>query len=416
MIAAILSTGTELTRGELANTNATWLAAELSQLGVTVTAIDTVDDNRERISQSFHRLTSNHDLVVCTGGLGPTTDDVTAESLAAAANVELQFHDPSLQAITARLARAGRKLTESNAKQARVPAGCTVLPNHHGTAPGFRMKLNRANVYCLPGVPAEMKPMFSSFIVPAILDALQSTLAQVVVRTFGVAESAVNDALSGIAATHGVTLGYRVHFPELAVKVLAVGLSETEAAERAARAAEAVCAKLGDRVVYGQNDVTIAGVLCQKLRENGLRLGIAESCTGGLASAILTEQPGVSDVFSGAIVAYTNEVKATALGVPAELIKSEGAVSKPVALAMAEGARRAFRCEVGLSITGVAGPTGATAEKPLGTVHFAVAGPNFVRHHHRVINWERARFQRMAAFVALNWMRCLLYDQNAEPP
>lgn len=416
MIAAILSTGTELTRGELVNTNASWIASELTHLNVSVTAIYTVDDNAERIVEAFRHLTATHDIIVCTGGLGPTTDDVTAEALARAAAVRLETHQPSLLAINARLVKLGRSLTPTNAKQAQVPMGCTVLRNDHGTAPGFSLNLNRATVFCLPGVPMEMKKMFGSSVAPVILGSQQKSQVQIVIRTFGMAESTVNDALEAIEATHGVTLGYRVHFPELAVKVIAAAASTSEANAVAERAADAVCAKLGQGVVYGRGGTTLPFVLAQMLRERGLRFGIAESCTGGLVSALLTEQSGASDVFAGAVVAYSNEVKREVLGVPAALIDEHGAVSAPVALAMAESARRVIGCDLGLAITGIAGPTGASSEKPLGTVHFAVFGPDLLRHHHRVLLWDRTRFQRMAAFVGLNWIRLLLLNPLADPP
>jgi nicotinamide-nucleotide amidase len=415
MLAAILSTGTELTRGELVNTNATWIASELTLLDASVTAIDTVDDDPQRIAGAFQRLAAGHDIVVCTGGLGPTTDDVTAGALALAAGVELETHEPSLLAIEARLAHLGRPVTASNAKQADVPIGCTVLPNHFGTAPGFSLKLNRATVYCLPGVPSEMKAMFASSVVPEILKSRGNYVVQVVIRTLGMAESAVNDALSGVEAKYGVTLGYRVHFPELAVKVVAAGASQSRASDVAQKAAGAVCELLGDAVVFGRDSANLPSILCQILRDQGLRLGIAESCTGGLVSALITEQPGVSDVFAGSIVAYSNDVKRELLGVAPELIDEYGAVSEPTALAMAEGVRRAIQCDMGLAITGIAGPTGATADKPLGTVHIAVSGPNILRHHHRVLRWDRPRVQRLAAFLALNWIRRLLFDPNAEP-
>ena len=415
MIAAIVSTGTELTRGELENTNSSWIAAELTQLDVSVATILTVGDDRERISGAFRELAARHDLIVCTGGLGPTTDDVTAEGLALAANVPLQTHEPSLMAIKARLARAGRALTESNARQARVPAGSEVLPNPKGTAPGFSLKLARAEVCCLPGVPFEMKAMFAASVVPRLLASARRACSQIVIRTFGMAESAVNDALSEVEAKHPVTLGYRVHFPELAVKVVALADTQKDATVVAAMAADDVCAILGERVVYGRNDATLPAVLGQMLRERGLRLGLAESCTGGLASALLAEQPGISDVLAGAVVAYSNEVKRELLGVPGDLIDEHGAVSEPVAIAMAKGVRRVIGSDFGLGITGIAGPTGGSAEKPVGTVHFAIAGPDFVRHHRRVFVWDRIRIQRISAYFVLNWLRCLLLDPQAEP-
>jgi nicotinamide-nucleotide amidase len=416
MIAAILSTGTELTRGELLNSNATWLAAELVQLGVEVTTIVTVDDDVERITDAFRRLSVTSDLVVCTGGLGPTTDDLTAESLARACNVELTMHEPSLQAIADRLKRFGRELTQSNAKQALLPRGCRALPNANGTAPGFAVRLNRAHVFCMPGVPSEMRPMFEQEIAPELAGAKKDPLVQIVLRTLGMAESSVNDALQDVAERYGVTLGYRVHFPELAVKIVARRGTPGEAQQAAEAASREVHGRLGTRVVYGQADDTLPEVLRRALLTRGHRMGLAESCTGGQASALVTSVPGASNVFSGAIVAYANEVKQAVLGVPTETLESHGAVSEATAIAMAEGVRRALRCDWGISITGIAGPGGETPEKPVGTVHFAATGPGLVRHQHRIIRSERSRVQRMAAYLALNWLRCLLEDPQAELP
>jgi nicotinamide-nucleotide amidase len=415
MRAAVLCTGTELTRGELVNTNATWLAAELTQLDYCVTAIHTIDDNLERIAEALNSLAAHHDIVVCTGGLGPTTDDVTAEAAALASGMQLQTDEPSLDAIRARLANFGRALSPSQAKQASIPAGYRVIANHHGTAPGFAGRLKRAVAYFLPGVPAEMKPMFLDGVVPDLIGSIRSAQVQIVLRTFGMAEGAVNDALSGIAEQFGVTLGYRAHLPELSVKVQTFGQTRDDASGRAGRAAAEIRRRLGERVVFSDTDTPLPAVVAKLMRERGLTFGVAESCTGGLTSALATEQPGVSDVFVGAVVAYDNRVKESVLGVPAEALSCHGAVSEPVARAMAQGARRVLGCDWALAITGIAGPAGATVDKPVGTVHFAVATPHEVRHHVQVVRGDRLRVQRVSAFVGLNWVRCLLGDPDADP-
>lgn len=415
MRAAVLCTGTELTRGELVNTNATWLAAELTQLDYSVTAIHTVDDNTERIAEALSSLAEHHDVVVCTGGLGPTTDDLTAEAAALASGVQLQTDQPSLRAIQERLARLGRDFSPSQAKQASMPAGCRVIANHHGTAPGFAIRLKRAAVYCLPGVPAEMKSMFLGAVASELVDHTRPAQVQIVLRTFGMAEAAVNDALCGIAQEYGVTLGYRAHLPELSVKVQASGQTRDNASDRAGHAAAEIRRRLGKRVIFSETDAPLPAVVAQQMRERGLTFGLAESCTGGLTSALLTKQPGVSDVFVGAVVAYDNRVKQAALGVLPELLAQHGAVSEPVARAMAQGARRVLGCDWALAITGIAGPTGATVDKPVGTVHFAVATPDTLRHHARVVGGDRLRVQHVSAFVGLNWVRCLLSDPEADP-
>lgn len=413
MIAAILSTGTELTRGELNNTNSTWIAEELTLVGIEVATILTVDDNTERIAEAFEALSHKHDCVICTGGLGPTTDDVTAAALAQACRVELECDEVSLLAIEARLQRLGRAMTPSNARQAQLPKGSMRIPNANGTAPGFSIALNGSLVFCLPGVPDEMKPMFSESVLVELQEKRERCVAQVVLRTLGLAESAVNDSLAGIAEEFGVTLGYRVHFPELAVKVISRGASQDAALAVANCAADRVLARLGSQAVFGRGNATLPEVVATRLRSQGLKLAVAESCTGGQVCSLLTGVAGVSDVFMGGVVAYANDVKRAVLGVPAETLQRHGAVSPETAVAMAEGVRSRLCADFGLAITGIAGPTGGTKEKPLGTVHFAVVGPGLSRHQHRLFLWDRSRIQRASTYLVLNWLRCLLDDPEA---
>lgn len=413
MIAAILSTGTELTRGELTNTNSTWIAEELTLVGIEVATILTVDDNTERIAAAFETLSVKHDCVICTGGLGPTTDDVTAAALAQACHVELDCDEVSLRAIEARLLRLGRAMTPSNARQAHLPKGSARIPNAHGTAPGFSISLNGTRVFCLPGVPDEMKPMFSESVLVELQQRRERSVAQVVLRTLGLAESAVNDSLAGIAEEFGVTLGYRVHFPELAVKVIARAGSQDAALAVANRAADRVLARLGSQAVFGRGNETLPEVVAARLRSKGQKLAVAESCTGGQVCSLLTSVAGVSDVFMGGVVAYANEVKHGVLGVPVETLQQHGAVSPQTALAMAEGVRTRLSADYGLAITGIAGPTGGTIDKPLGTVHFAAVGPGLRCHQHRLFRWDRNRIQRASTYLVLNWLRCLLDDPAA---
>ena len=406
-VAAILCIGTELTRGELQNSNATWLAEALTAIGFEVLAIDCVDDERSRIEGALGRLSVNHDVVVCTGGLGPTTDDITTECAAHLAGVGLQRDEPSLEAIRERLARFGRQMAASNAKQADFPIGSRILPNPNGTAPGFELKLNRALAYFMPGVPFEMKAMFESFVEPVITPLVGDRQFQVLLRTYGLPESEVNDRLAGIEAEYDVLIGYRATMPEIEVKVLARAPSLEGARERAERGAAAVRERLGHEVIFGQGKARFPEAVCQLLLEQSKTLALAESCTGGLVSELLTAHSGASAVFRGGAVTYANDAKIALLGVPAVLLARFGAVSAEVARAMAEGARAAFNSDLALSLTGIAGPTGGSSEKPVGLVHFAVASDSGVSDRRVVFTGNREQVRRRAAFAGLSLVRAV---------
>jgi nicotinamide-nucleotide amidase len=406
--AAILCIGTELTRGEIVNTNASWLAERLTELGFEVTAVDVVDDDRGRIQAALVRLGADHDLLVCTGGLGPTTDDITSECAAAVLGVPLVRDGASLDSIRQRMERFGRTMAASNEKQADFPEGAGVLPNRRGTAPGFSVTLGRALAFFLPGVPHEMKVMLNEHVAPAAAPLVSGAIHQIRIKTFGMTESGVNDRLAGIEAAHDVVLAYRAHFPEIEVKVLARSGQRAEAERRARSAADAVVARLGPDTVYAEGEVGFAQALGALLEERGLSLGGAESCTGGMASELLTEQSGSSAWFCGAIVSYANSAKSALLGVSEGLLAEHGAVSEPVARGMAEGARRALGADIAFGITGVAGPTGGTPDKPNGLVHFAVASSAGTEHRQVIFPGTRAQVRRLASFAALALVRKVL--------
>jgi nicotinamide-nucleotide amidase len=404
MTAAVLSTGTELTRGELVNTNATWLADALTSLGFDVTALDTVGDDAARLTAALTRLGAEHDLVVCTGGLGPTTDDLTNATVAALLGVPLERDEASLEAIRARFARFKRTFTPSNAKQADFPRGATILPNAWGTAPGFAVRIGRALACFLPGVPSEMEAIFKAHVTPLLEPLPHAFRHQVRLRTFGLMESEVNDRLAGIEANYGVLLGYRATLPEIEVKVLAEGTDRDDAERRSRAAADEVRARLGT-AVYGEGTTTLPAVLLDFLRERGLTLALAESCTGGLASKLLTDVPGASSVFLGGAVVYHNDAKSELLGVDARLVAEHGAVSREVAVAMAEGVRARLNSSIGLAFTGVAGPDGGTPTKPVGLVHVALARAEGVRHFERVFPGTREHVRRRAVFAGFSLIR-----------
>jgi nicotinamide-nucleotide amidase len=404
MTSAVLSIGTELTRGEIANTNATWLCEELTLIGHEVTEGAVIPDDRADIRSTLTRLAAGHSVIVSTGGLGPTTDDITSECVASVLGVPLERHAASLEVIRARMAKFGRAVTTSNAKQADFPRGATILPNPNGTAPGFAVDIGKCRAFFMPGVPSEMKPMFANHVAPDLRTLVIGGSYQVRLRTFGMPESAVNDRLAGIEERHGVVIGYRAHFPEIEVKVLARAATPAEAKRVSIAAAEEAKSRLGD-VVYGEGGVDFAESVGALFRERSLTLAVAESCTGGLVARLVTDHPGASEFFRGGIVAYDDSVKTAVLGVPPALVTSRGAVSMEVARAMAEGTRRALGVDVALAVTGLAGPGGATASKAVGDVHLAVATAEGTTDRQLSFPGSRSQVRLLASYAGLSLVR-----------
>jgi nicotinamide-nucleotide amidase len=406
MTCAVLSIGTELTRGELVNSNASWLAAELTAIGFEVIEHAVVDDDRGRIVEAVERLAKRTRVLVTTGGLGPTTDDVTTEAVAGSLGVRLARDDASLDAIRRRLEKFGRTMSATNAKQADFPEGADILPNPVGTAPGFGVRVGECVAYFLPGVPREMKKMFEEQVVPRIRALAPNNLYQSHLRTFGLPESIVGEKLAGVEeAFPGTTIGYRAHFPEIEVKVLARAPSHSAARDLCERATAEVRARLG-AYVFGDSEDTFAGVVGRALRARGWTLAIAESCTGGLVGHMLTREPGASDFLLLDAVTYANSAKSRILGVDEETIRWHGAVSSEVAAAMAEGARRVSGSDLALALTGVAGPSGGSEEKPVGTVYVALTRPDGTTDvRHRVFVGDRSQIQTLATYAGLQMVR-----------
>jgi nicotinamide-nucleotide amidase len=422
MTCVVLSLGTELTRGELVNSNAPWLAAELTALGFDVVEHTVVGDDRGHIVAALQRLAPRARVLVATGGLGPTTDDLTTEAVAQALGVALVRDAASFDHIRRRIERFGRTMSPSNAKQADFPEGADILPNPAGTAPGFGVRIGECVAYFLPGVPDEMKRMFEEQVAPRIRALAPNNLYQSRLRTFGLPESVVGEKLDGIeAAFPGTTIGYRAHFPEIEVKVLARAASHAAARTLCERTTTEVRARLGTHV-FGETDDTFAGVVGRALRARGWTLAIAESCTGGLVGHMLTREPGASDFLLLDAVTYANSAKSRILGVDEETIRWHGAVSSEVAAAMAIGAKRVSGADVALSLTGVAGPSGGSEQKPVGTVYFALARPDGTTEvKHRLLGGDRPRIQTLAAYVGLQLVRdlCtvrLVADRPSEAP
>lgn len=413
MKAAVLSIGTELTRGEITNTNASWLCEQLTSLGGTVQHVLTTDDDPGRIRQALRDLATSAQVIVCTGGLGPTTDDLTAQSVAQLLGVPLATDPASLERIRQMVERRGRQLTPSNAKQADLPRGSRVLTNEHGSAPGFAIHLApHCEAYFLPGVPREMRGIFADHVAGELrgkLGKLRSHQEQL--RVYGLPESSINDALGGVEEEFRVTVGYRAHFPEVLVKALAFRDTDEEARAASSAAAAEIRRRLGTEV-YACGQESLVSVVANLLHARGWTLALAESCTGGLVAQMVTKEPA-SHYFRGGVVCYDNDVKSSLLGVSRETLETHGAVSRDTVEEMAAGARKILTADVSLAISGIAGPTGGTETKPVGLVHFAVSTPLRVEACQQVFAGDRGQVQVRAAFTGLDLLRRLLLSLPA---
>lgn len=370
MNAEIISVGTELLLGHTVNTDTAYVARELAPLGVNLLYSCTVGDNPERLNAALEAAFARSDLVVTTGGLGPTGDDLTKETIAAAAGKKLVLHQESMDRIIDYF--KGRVLGETQEKQAMLPEGCTVFPNDCGTAPGcgFTTETGKT-VIMLPGPPSELVPMLKNYAVPYLAKDGGASIVSRMVRVFGLGEGYVAEQITDLTDGVNPTAATYAKDGEMFVRVTARAATEAEAAALC----EPMVAELKKRLgafIYGVDVESLEEVAVKELAKRGLHLACAESCTGGLLSSRITDIPGASEVFHMGAVTYANEIKTLLLGVPEETLRQYGAVSEQTARAMAEGVRRKSGSELGVGITGIAGPDGGTPEKPVGLVYIAL--------------------------------------------
>jgi len=404
MQAFILSVGDEVVTGQIADTNAAWLSQRLLGLGVVVLGHAAVRDVEAEIIAAVRRAAERSDLVLMTGGLGPTHDDLTREAVAAAAGTPLINDPASLEHIREIFAARGLEMPASNAKQATFPQGGDVIFNPGGTAAGFRVTVGRASVFVLPGVPSEMRAMFDGGILP-LLPETHTAIVVRMLKCFGMSESMIAERLGRILDLYGnPRVAFLPSAGTITVKFTATTATRAEATAllepMVGRAAEA----LGE-VVFGEDDATLQSAVARLLKASGKTLAVAESCTGGLVCHWLTEVPGISEHLLEGAVTYSNAAKTRRLGVPPALFDTVGAVSEEVARAMAEGMREQSGADLGLGITGIAGPSGGSPEKPVGTVHIALATPERTVHQKWSLVGTRTLIQFRAAKYALNLIR-----------
>ncbi len=380
LVAEILAIGDELIHGAALDTNSKQIAAELERVGAVVRRFTVTSDDPAELRQALADACGRADVVVATGGLGPTLDDRTRDVAAELLGGPLVFDAASWQQVEVWLRSRGRPVPDSNRRQAMLPPGATAIVNGTGTAPGFDVRLGRARVFALPGVPREMLPMLRDHVLPAVaaMPGLTPT-AHAWLRVLGPSEAALGERIEPfMVAGREPTVGITASGGLLTVRVVATAASAAGAAAACEATAAELRPLLGDWL-FAEGECELPQLVVQRLRQRGDTLALAESCTGGLVAARLTDVPGASDVLRGAVVAYANDAKQQLLGVPATLLAEHGAVSDAVAAAMAEGARARFQAAVGVATTGIAGPGGGTGKKPVGTVCFALARADATR-------------------------------------
>ncbi len=425
MKAEVLAVGTELLLGDVINTNAAEISRALAEIGVGVYHQSVVGDNEERLAGAFETGLARSDLLVVCGGLGPTEDDLTRETLARVTGCDLKRNEAwaeHLREIFAKR-RWGKgpnyELPENNLRQTMVPDGATLLENTRGTAPGIYLRYNNTEVFLLPGPPHEMRGLLEHEVIPRLSGLLSEcspegrppVLQSRVLRIIGLGESRVAELLRDVLAGQtNPTIAPLAQPGEVHLRITASGRSKTDTAPLIDKTANEIRAVLGS-AVYGEDDAGLEQVVGEELKSRGLSCSTAESCTGGLVAHRLTNVPGSSAYFVGGAVAYSNQLKTSVLGVDAELIGRDGAVSESVARSMAEGARNKFGSDVAVAITGIAGPTGGSEEKPVGLTYIAVADVAATVCREYRFHGERSLVKARAAQAALALLRTQLLER-----
>ncbi|MAE61053.1 MAG: competence/damage-inducible protein A [Planctomycetaceae bacterium] len=406
MKAVILSIGDELALGQTVDTNAAYLSAQLAQLGITIAYHLTVPDVRHDVHRAFAEAADRADLIIATGGLGPTDDDLTRDGLADALNTTLALDADALAEIDRFFAERDRTMIERNKVQAMCPVGADLIPNNRGTAPGIHAMLKGAEIWVMPGVPREMVGMFDDHIKPTLVGEVAHVILTRKINTFGMGESDLAHELGDLAARdRNPLVGTTVAQGVVSVRIRSEFPTQAQAQQELDATTQQLESLLGD-LVFGRETDTLADAVAAQLTSLNQSVATAESCTGGLVAKQLTDIDGASNYFRAGWVTYANESKTHQLDVPAELITQHGAVSEQVAQSMARHAQQKSNADYALALTGIAGPTGATTDKPVGLVFIALAQRDLdtaVSRH--VFPGDRAVVRQRAANTALNLLR-----------
>jgi nicotinamide-nucleotide amidase len=412
MVAEIISVGTELLLGSTVDSDSAYLGRTLAALGIDLYFKQTVGDNLDRAVVALQLAASRAELIVTCGGLGPTEDDLTKEAVARALDDELVLDPVSEEQVRAVFARRRMPMVESNLRQAMIFRSGRAIPNDHGTAPGALLEKGGKTVICLPGPPRELIPMVEGFVVPYLTERLgagRQVLRSRVLRTIGIGESTMEERVRDLLATRNPTVAPLAHLGEAHLRITAKAASEAEAEALIAPLEAELRRRLGD-AIYGTDEHTLEEAVVDLLAERQRTLAVAESVTGGLLGARLTNVPHSSDVFLGGLITYTNAAKRELLGIPSELLDRHGAVSDAVARQMAVGVRQRFGTALGVGITGLAGPGGGTEEKPVGLVFVGIAAADRVEAREYRFLGSRGDIRQRAATVALEEIRRTLLD------
>jgi nicotinamide-nucleotide amidase len=406
MKAEILCVGTELLLGDIVNTNAQYLSRRLADLGISVYHQSVVGDNVERLKKEFEEAFTRSDLVITTGGLGPTPDDLTKETGAEYFNKKMVLDEIALAKLKSHFSKSGNsELKGNNIKQAYFPEGSTILPNDHGTAPGCIIEENNKILIVLPGPPREMKPMFEDSVVPFLKKYSEGILKSKVLRICGIGEGIMAEQISDIidSSTNPTVAPYAKEW-EVTLRITAKANTEATASKLILPIETKIRERLGENI-YGEDETSLEEVIAQILMSNNFTISTAESCTGGLIAAKLVDYPGISYVFMEGAVTYSNEAKMNRLNVKKETLEKFGAVSEETAKEMAEGIAKTSGTNIGLSTTGIAGPGGGTSEKPVGLVYIGLYINGIVKVKKLELSGNRDRIRRRTTITALDWLR-----------
>ncbi len=412
MKSEIVAVGTELLLGNIVNTNAQYLSQKLAELGIDVYYHVAVGDNLQRLSDTIRQCLERSDLVITSGGLGPTVDDLTKEGVADALGLKLLPDEATIRRIEGMFKAMGRSMTENNIKQGYIPEGAKIIENDNGTAPGVMIEKGGKIVIMLPGPPKELYPMFEDKVLPFLRTKVHSTIRSRMLRVIGVGESAAEDMLKDIFKSQtNPTIAPYAKDGEVHLRITAKTDDEEEAYKMIDEMESRVRKVLGENI-YGHDDESLEEVILKLLQERNLTLSIAESCTGGLVANRLTDVPGASATLMYGIVSYSNESKINILKVEEETIRQHGAVSRQTAEEMAAGVRKISGTDIGVSITGIAGPDGGSEEKPVGLCYVGIAIGDEVKAYKFNFTGNRKRIKWNSSSRALDYLRRELLAEN----
>lgn len=407
MNAEILAVGTELLMGQIANTNAQYISERLPSVGVWVYYHSVVGDNRNRLKECLKLALGRSDTIIMTGGLGPTEDDLTKETVAEVIGKKLVLHEESFEKLKSYFAGRSLPMTDNNIKQAYLPEDCIVINNNNGTAPGCIIEKDGKVIVMLPGPPSEMKPMMEETVLPYFAQKAEFILKSRHLRIFGIGESLMESKLIDMVQNqNNPTIAPYAKEGEVTLRITGRYQKGEENIDIITPVVEEIKKRLGDTVYYsGESDVTMEEVVGDILIKNNVTFSLAESCTGGLLSKKFTDIPGISKVFNRAVICYSNQSKIENLGVSPETLEKHGAVSRETALEMAKGIRRVSKTDIGVGITGIAGPEGGTAEKPVGLVYVAIDTSDKEYCRELRLRGNRQKIRNITTLHAMDIMR-----------